>query len=198
MPTVAVNCPACGSPSTVEFKPENYICSHCDTKFKWTDPNVQKVVIEKRKCSCGQESIAECKSCGGAVCTQHKMTIVDSVKAEARQYFIQKILPALDWQDQVDDILCPQCLGEKGKQLQDKVELLKERGKLCKEKACFSMELIRCDSCGRSLYCNQHTPLRKKFKKSMFGSKSTAITYEKICESCYLSAKEKTGSVYWE
>jgi hypothetical protein len=198
MPTEAVNCPACGSSATVEFKPENYICSHCDTKFKWRDPNVQKVVMEKKKCACGDEATAECQSCGAPVCARHKRTLPDTVHSEARQYFCQKILPVLNWSDHLDKILCENCLTSKGKELQDKVEKLKGNGKLCAEKSCFSMELVRCDACGNSRHCSKHTPMRKKFKKALFGSKPTALTYEKVCFQCYSNAREKQSNIYWE
>lgn len=200
MSVKAIKCPSCGSPKVVEFKLDNFICGHCDTKFKWDNPKAKKVSLEKQTCKCGCEASAKCVECGTPLCTQHKKTLLDTILPEARVYFTTRILPAMSWQEPVDNILCVDCFNKKSKDLNDKVESLKNNNLLCNQIGCFSMELLNCDSCHQTRYCSQHTPIRKKYKKSvgLFGAKQNAVTYERICVFCYNDAKTNQKSVYWE
>jgi hypothetical protein len=198
MPIETVKCPSCGSPETIELKPDSYICKYCETKFKWIDPSVQHVKIEKPICSCGHEAAGFCIKCATPVCANHRRELSHAIDAQARSYFLGKVFPLLNWDVKTDQLLCETCFAAEAKELLSRVEALKGRGNFCIQPGCFSMELVACDGCKQARYCTQHTPTRKKFARGLF-AKSSALTYERVCPSCYEAARADTSKkVYWE
>lgn len=201
MATVSIQCPGCGSTNVTQYKPDHYICSHCDTQFKWVDPNLNRVKIEKAVCSCGREAIGQCSRCGLQVCGVHSDPLDSIIPPEARDYFFSRVFPLLNYKIKMSDLLCEDCMKKEAAELQSKIDPIKASGKMCREKNCFSLELVRCEACGKVFYCNIHTPARKKYqrKSGLFGSSTQALTYERVCPECYQHARaDASAKVYWD
>ena len=52
MSTALVNCPNCGSISSQTSTPDEYVCSHCNAKFKFVRPGDQTVIHDGRTHYC--------------------------------------------------------------------------------------------------------------------------------------------------
>ena len=77
MTTHAVKCPSCGSPDCNEYRQDSFVCRHCDSTFRWSDPNKQEVVHRSVVCHCGEKPIGACTKCGAPMCHKHKTFFVE-------------------------------------------------------------------------------------------------------------------------
>ena len=56
-----IKCRECGSADVTEFKPDSFVCGHCEAVFKRTDPN--SLSVTPTFCSCGNPVTALCQVC---------------------------------------------------------------------------------------------------------------------------------------
>jgi hypothetical protein len=66
----SIKCQECGSGEVTEFKHGSYVCGHCETIFKWTNPGTGFVGCEVD--GCGITPIGRCSTCGRAYCGTHQ------------------------------------------------------------------------------------------------------------------------------
>jgi hypothetical protein len=70
MPIESINCPQCGSTEVTEFKPDSYVCGHCEAIFKHVSP-VRAAAPPESCFLCDTDSVATCSSCSRRVCNKH-------------------------------------------------------------------------------------------------------------------------------
>ena len=70
MPTEIIKCTACGSTDVTEFKPDTFVCGHCEAVFKHVSlPGGGAAgcqVPSAQGTSCGVAAIGRCIDCGHA------------------------------------------------------------------------------------------------------------------------------------
>lgn len=91
--TISINCPQCGASPGIEYRTNHFICPHCDSKYRWTDPNRKVVQIQQSVCFCGNNSVGCCTDCGASVCDTHHTDLHDLLRA---WQFIRRICAELD------------------------------------------------------------------------------------------------------
>ena len=105
MPKESLNCPHCGSARVTEFKPNTYVCAHCESTFKWADPTRQVVehvgqVLLKSDLDCQycldegrfRKAIGKCVRCGRTCCSNHGEDGISIARVE-------KVLEIRSWQN---------------------------------------------------------------------------------------------------
>ena len=71
MPNQAVCCPNCGSSACTEYRADSFVCSHCDTTFRWFNPMRVTILQRSSHCSCGVIATVCCTQCNTAICKDH-------------------------------------------------------------------------------------------------------------------------------
>jgi hypothetical protein len=203
MSVTSLSCPRCGSDDVEEVSGSNYKCKSCRSRFVWADPNVTKIQQDMLVCSCGSQAIGKCKLCGQLICPSHSKYLSYVIPAESRHYFYDSVYPLLSVKTKFDDLLCENCFSKEAHRLMGKVDQLKASGKVCLADGCFSVDLVSCEICGYSSFCNTHTPIRKAFRMSRnpFGSKkSNPVGYQKVCPKCFSEANSNLENVkvFWK
>jgi hypothetical protein len=72
MPVETIKCKECGSTDVTEFRPDSFICGHCESVFKHlrqSNPGGSSAVCEIDKC--GVSAIGRCEWCSRPVCGGH-------------------------------------------------------------------------------------------------------------------------------
>lgn len=74
MPNLAICCPHCGSSDCNEYRANAFVCRHCDTTFRWTNPGERTLLHKPAHCDCGKNSMGVCTRCERPVCRSHHVT----------------------------------------------------------------------------------------------------------------------------
>jgi len=77
MPIETLKCQECGSAEVTEFKPETYVCGHCESVFKSVNAE------QSPSCGCGTFAIGRCAQCGVAVCGEHSRLVGQRLLCDA-------------------------------------------------------------------------------------------------------------------
>ena len=176
MPNQPVTCPHCGSPTCVEYRPDSFVCNHCESKFRWVDPTRLTLEVRHATCLCGRNARAICQACGRPICAEHevvcdfdRLLIVPPQDPAARySSYLRPLAHAVF--DRIglaglgdEQILCRVCCEQFGRRFADEIgALVREavrQGKAC---ACCGAGLSRrmgssppCAVCGAA-YCRKH------------------------------------------
>jgi hypothetical protein len=71
VPTELIKCPNCGSSGATEFKPESFVCRHCEAVFRFVEPGGGGP-LGCRVGSCGVIALARCTLCHRPFCLTHQ------------------------------------------------------------------------------------------------------------------------------
>lgn len=67
-----VQCPNCGASGCTEYRADAFVCKHCDTTFRWVNPQQITVFHRNPSCSCGKNATGCCTQCDTPVCSDHQ------------------------------------------------------------------------------------------------------------------------------
>jgi hypothetical protein len=74
MSNQSISCPSCGAVDCREYRADAFVCSHCDTTFRWVDPSRMTVRNQPASCLCGRQPCGSCTQCNAPICRDHKQT----------------------------------------------------------------------------------------------------------------------------
>lgn len=199
MSVVAIRCPTCGSAVASTANPDEYVCSHCQSRFHFVRPADATVVTDARA--------HHCPLCGRAVQLSQSFRCTECSKTDFCSNCVATI-PSMGTQR----FVCRACMTQKGWACSSCGNLATSTCIVCRKRACIqhnagtfsiregkNLYFFTCPSC-RGQLCNNCVEVKsgifstKYYCRRCRNELTGSVQQGRTCKFCYQTVP--AGSVF--